>query len=136
MAHQTPPTKDPGPGADRDPTSSPSSPIGSGWSVSKVTGAIRSESGPVPFAWQHGCRLLLLEGRPRRWVLAELQFDPTACHYIELRRAHFRWPREAAGALLSRALAAGPAAAESAATELATWLAATVSEPGTQGSGR
>ena len=130
MAHQSPPTKEPGQGADHDQAAGLGSPPSAGRTVSAVTAGVRSASDPVPFAWQHGCRLLLLEGRPGRWVLAELRFDPTACHYVELRRAHFRWPREAAGALLSRVLAAGPAAAEATGRDLTTWLAKAVKAPG------
>ncbi|MFT4040861.1 MAG: hypothetical protein QM692_21950 [Thermomicrobiales bacterium] len=75
----------------------------------------------APFAWQDGRRLWLLDGRPRHWVLAELEFDQTACRYIEVRRATYRWPREAAGALLGRTIASGEHMAESAAQGLSDW---------------
>ena len=109
MGHQSPPTK----GSDRgsDPDAGP--PEGG-----------RAEWGPVPFAWQHGSRLLLLEAGPRGWLMAELRFDPAACYYVEVRRARYRWAREAAGALLSRALAAGDVAADRTAQDLQRWLAA------------
>lgn len=108
MGHQTPPTK----GSNRgfDPGAGPPSDRPSGW-------------GPVPFAWQHGSQLLLLEAGPRGWLMAELRFDPDGCHYVEVRRARYRWGREAAGALLSRALAAGDDAAERTAQDLQSWLA-------------
>ena len=78
--------------------------------------------GRAPFAWQHGSLLLLLEARPLGWIMAELRFDPTHCHYVEIRRTRYRWAREAAGALLSRALAAGASGAERAAQDLDAWL--------------
>ena len=35
---------------------------------------------------------------------------PDECRYVERRRATYEWPREAVGALLSRALASGDSA--------------------------
>jgi hypothetical protein len=75
----------------------------------------------TPFTWQDGRRLWLLDGRPRNWVLAELVFDPSNCHYLEVRRTTYRWPREAAGALLGRTIASGQSQAESAARGLVEW---------------
>ena len=77
----------------------------------------------VPFACQHGNRLLLLEPDPAGWILAELRFDPDACHYVEVRRSQYTSPREAAGTLMSRALAAGGDGAERTARNLDDWLA-------------
>ncbi|HEU5433761.1 MAG TPA: hypothetical protein VFU81_18980 [Thermomicrobiales bacterium] len=76
----------------------------------------------VPFACQHGARLFLLVAEAWSWTLAELRFDPVACSYVEIRRAHYAWPREAAGALLGRVLAAGAPAAEHTADRLSRWL--------------
>ena len=76
---------------------------------------------PAPFVWQHGRRLWILDGRVTDWVLAELVFEPLACRYLEVRRASYRWPREAAGALLGRALAGGETSAEEAARSLSLW---------------
>jgi hypothetical protein len=78
---------------------------------------------PTPFVWQHGRRLLLLDDEQRGWVMAELRFDVERCRYIEVRRATYRWTREAVGALLSRALASGYQAAEDLARSLCDWLA-------------
>ena len=78
-----------------------------------------------PFAWQHGRRLWLLDGGPCDWVLAELLFDPETCRYLEVRRSQYRWPREAAGALLSRSLSGGQCRAEDAARGLSEWLTRT-----------
>lgn len=78
----------------------------------------------TPFAWQHGARLYLLVSDWQGWVLAELKFVPNACHYVEVRRAQYRWPREAAGALLSRSLAADEATTRKLAADVSTWLAA------------
>jgi hypothetical protein len=77
---------------------------------------------PTPFVWQHGRRLLLLDDEPRGWVMAELRFDVERCRYVEVRRATYRWTREAVGAVLSRALASGNAAAEDSAKSLRQWL--------------
>jgi hypothetical protein len=75
----------------------------------------------TPFTWQDGRRLWLLDGQPRNWVLAELVFDPTTCRYLEVRRTAYRWPREAAGALLGRTFASGQSQAENAARGLVEW---------------
>jgi len=108
MGHHTPPTQEPGRGADRE-------------TVPARGGASRSSS--VPFAWQHGNRLLLLEEGPRGWLMAELRFDPVGCYYVEVRRARYRWAREAAGALLSRALVVGDEGVERISRDLQSWLA-------------
>ena len=76
-----------------------------------------------PFAWQDGRRLWLLDGGATDWVLAELLFDPATCRYLEVRRASYRWPREAAGALLGRSFAGGQSSAEDAARGLGEWVA-------------
>ena len=81
----------------------------------------RSET---PFAWQDGRRLLLLDEEPGGWTFAELRFDDVRCHYVEVRRATYRWPREAAGAILARGLGFGPEAVERLAVALDRWLAA------------
>ena len=109
MAHHIPPTR--GSGAD--------APLGPDAATPRNDGR-----GRAPFAWQHGSQLLLLEARPLGWVLAELRFDRAACHYVEVRRARYRWPREAACALLGRALVGGEAVAAGAARDLQVWLAA------------
>jgi hypothetical protein len=77
---------------------------------------------PTPFVWQHGHRLLLLDDEQLGWVVAELRFDVERCRYVEVRRAIYLWPREAVGAILSRALASGGAAAEDSARSLRRWL--------------
>jgi hypothetical protein len=76
-----------------------------------------------PFAWQDGRRLWLLDDDGGEWILAELLFDPDSCRYLEVRRASYRWPREAAGALLGRTFACGQRQTEEAARELAEWAA-------------
>jgi hypothetical protein len=77
---------------------------------------------PGPFAWQDGRRLWILDGSDAEWVLAELLFDPLFCRYLEIRRASYRWPREAAGALLGRSFVGGRRRAEEAARGLAAWV--------------
>ena len=74
-----------------------------------------------PFVWQSGRRLLLLEREQGLWVLAELEFEPEICRYTELRRAFYRWEREAVGALLSRTIRYGADAAAEAAELLEVW---------------
>lgn len=81
-----------------------------------LSGALR------PFVWQRGRRLLLLERERGAWVLAELEFEPEICRYIELRRAFYRWEREAAGALLSRTIGYGESAVEESAAMLEDWM--------------
>jgi len=78
----------------------------------------------TPFAAQHGRQLLLLDEERRGWVMAELHFDADRCRYVEIRRATYDSPREAAGALLSRALPAGDEAVERTAEHLLDWIGA------------
>ncbi len=75
-----------------------------------------------PFVWQMGRRLLLLERERGHWVLAELEFEPTRCRYTEIRRAFYRWEREAVGALLSRTIGYGQEAASESAELLDIWM--------------
>lgn len=77
----------------------------------------------TPFAWQHGARLYLLVSEWSGWVLAELEFVPNECHYVEIRRTSYRWPREALGALLSRALPAGEDASGRLVDDVTVWFA-------------
>ena len=141
MAHQIPPPRRPGRGSNRDrglgssagqhsapdpnaarqPDPTLALPLGT------PPASLAPGPGRAPFAWQHGNRLLLLEGWSHGWVLAELRFDPAACHYVEVRRTRYRWAREAAGSLLSRVLAAGDATCERTARDLAAWLDAAAS---------
>ena len=132
MAQNVPPAHGSDRGAGRD--SQAASP-GTGGAAGKA-GAVMGPrpgwagAGPAraggrgPFAYQQGNRLLLLEARPVGWVLAELRFDPATCRYVEVRRANYRWAREATGALISRALAEGDAMAERADRDLRAWLMA------------
>lgn len=77
---------------------------------------------PAPFAWQRGHRVLLLDEGDQGWVFAELRFDEPGCRYHEVRRATFRWPREAAGAVLARGVGFGVAPAGDLATALDRWF--------------
>ena len=76
-----------------------------------------------PFVWQHDHRWLLLDGEARAWTVAELRFEAESCRYVEVRRARYRWPREAAGALLARLAALGEPPMTQAALALHRWLA-------------
>jgi hypothetical protein len=88
---------------------------------------VRDATRQRPFTWQDGRRLWLLDGGPSDWVLAELLFDTVSCCYLEVRRSRYRWPREAAGALLGRTFAGGQRQAEDAARGLSEWI--TSAEP-------
>jgi hypothetical protein len=115
-------TNDPGRGADADagsPANADATPAGAPSDLASSTiPAMRS----VPFVWQHGRQLLLLDEEPKGWVLAELRFDADRCRYVELRRATYRWPREATGALLSRLLATGQPTIDRVAQSLFFWV--------------
>ncbi len=76
----------------------------------------------MPFVWQKGTRLLLLDEDTSGWVFAELEFQDQTCRYIEVRRAAYDMEREALGALLSRALSSGWSAVEDSARSLNLWL--------------
>lgn len=82
---------------------------------------LRGDAWTHPFAWQDGRRLWILDSGPDEWILAELRFEPRECRYFEVRRATYRWFREAAGALLGRALSGGLPHAEAAASGLSAW---------------
>lgn len=83
-----------------------------------------SAATPIPFAWQHGRILWILDWEPGGWVLAELWFDCGTCCYAEARRARYQWQREAAGALLGRVLGADANEVVVVAASLDAWLAA------------
>lgn len=74
-----------------------------------------------PFIWQHGGHILILEVQPVGWVVAELQFHANQCQYLESHRAIYHWPREAAGALLARAIHADDALVTALAAKLSQW---------------
>ena len=137
MGQRIPPTRGSGRGSsrgrDRDPGSGPgSSPDGRlepeprPIPLDETTNSSAIAAGRAPFAWQHGNRLFLLEREQFVWVMAELRFDVADCHYVEVRRSRYRWAREAAGALLGRALAAGDAAVDDLARNLQSWIATAV----------
>lgn len=77
---------------------------------------------PMPFVWQHGRQLILLDDDPDGWVMAELRFDDDLCRYVEIRRAVYPLTREAIGAVISRALSSGDHAAVDTALSLHEWL--------------
>ena len=127
MAQLTPPTKGPGgrgPGPDADAWGDPGPDAAT--TAARELGA---PGRPAPFAWQHGSLLLLLARGGGGWILAELRFDADRCRYLEVRRARDRWPREAGGALLGRALRAGHAEADRLARDLDGWFTRQQSEP-------
>lgn len=79
----------------------------------------------TPFAWQHGANLYLLVSEWNGWVLAELEFVPSLCHYVERRRTSYRWPREAVCALLTRSLVADDETAWRLADDVTAWMTTT-----------
>lgn len=77
---------------------------------------------PQPFAWQNGNQLLLLDHEGPHWLVAELEFLPEECRYVEIRCMSFDWPREAIGALLARALSSGDEALITTVEQLHTYM--------------
>lgn len=139
MPQRPPPTRGSGPesghgyGSDPDPTGDPSDHPGTGerlvdarWQRTAVPDPYspRDSRRPrsAPFVWQHERQVLLLDRACRGWIAAELQFDAEGCRYVEIRRATYRWPREAVGALLARTVALGEATANRLACDLDAWL--------------
>lgn len=100
----------------------PQSPIDDYTPVEPTTAEASLPSDMRPFVWQCGRRLLMLEREQGMWVLADLRFEPEICRYSELRRAYFRWEREAVGALLSRTIGCGEDAAAESAELLDDWM--------------
>jgi hypothetical protein len=92
--------------------------------VQSERGKVTANRAPIPFAWQHGRQLILLDDDPEGWVMAELHFDSDLCRYVEIRRAVYPLTREAIGAVISRALASGDHAAVDTALSLHDWLSA------------
>jgi hypothetical protein len=131
MAQHTPPARESGgkPEHERGPWSDKpatrvDSDAGAGAPLLQQPREASEPGGKAPFAWQHGSRLLFLEAGAHGWILAELRFNPDACHYVEVRRTRYRWAREATGACLSRAFVAGEAAVDRMARDLHAWLIA------------
>ena len=58
----------------------------------------------LPFVVQSGQSMYFIAENSGEWVVAELQFEPDACIFLETRRASYQWPREAFGRLMSIAL--------------------------------
>jgi hypothetical protein len=61
-----------------------------------------ADSAGIPFVVQHERNLFFVSWESNRWTLAELEFDAQTCTFVEQRRSHYQWPREAFGVLLSR----------------------------------
>jgi hypothetical protein len=130
MTHTPPPTNEPGHGcADdakqhrADAASAAHKPA----SLPATKPQVDASSLPVrfassPFAWQHGPNLYLLVSEWSGWVLAELEFVPDLCHYVETRRTSYRWPREAVCALLTRSLDADDETIWQLAEDVTTWM--------------
>lgn len=124
MAQPTPPARGSQPDSDGDHQRGASSPIRRPGRDDRLTPVrpTHTRQTTTPFAWQHERRLFLLEPDARGWILAELRFDDDGCRYVEIHRGFYRWTREAAGALLSRGLAAGEPTARQLASELTSWI--------------
>lgn len=111
MAQVTPPTKDP----DCFP--------GDGPCESQTEHPPMAVRPPVmPFAWQHEQCLVMLDQQDRGWTVAELRFEPDRLHYVEVRRAFYRWPREAMGAVIARGVQSGEASLAQLAKSVDSWL--------------
>ena len=68
----------------------------------KLSDQEAGDAARIPFVVQHGRSLFFLTWESSRWTLAELEFDAKTCTFVEQRRTHYEWPREAFGVLLSR----------------------------------
>jgi hypothetical protein len=115
MAQSTPPTKDP----DCFPGDGPCEPALETPDAHPPF-AVRPPS--MPFAWQHEQFLLLLDQQDRGWTVAELRFEPERLRYIEVRRAFYRWPREAMGVVIARGVRCGETSMAQLAKSVDTWL--------------
>lgn len=120
MAQSTPPTRDPDCEPDAD-VCCPPDVESDGESAIRVT-AFPGQTLTLPFAWQHEREIFLLDRTERGWTVAELHFEYEGLHYLEVRRATYRWPREAAGALIARGLCFGQSPAEQLADDLDGWI--------------
>lgn len=133
MTHHPPPANESGHGCADEPKQCRAETAPSGHQqvgLPAVNPAVDALSLPIrftssPFAWQHGPNLYLLVSEWRGWVLAELEFVPSICHYVEIRRTSYRWPREAAGVLLTRALTADDETSWQLANDVSTWISTT-----------
>lgn len=76
----------------------------------------------IPFAWQVGNRLLLMDRNEYGWVVAELVFHDRFGHYEERRRVAYESSREAAGVLLATAITSDCQTQELLADALDDWL--------------
>ena len=144
MPHRPPPTRGSGPdpnpgcgpggepdGEDRSAAAldSPHDPAGSPAVMPGLVPLVTPPRPPgAPFVWQHERQLFLLDRAARGWVAAELRFDADDCRYVEVRRATYRWRREAAGALTARAVAFGGAVLARLAQDLAAWVTSASAE--------
>ena len=115
MAQSTPPTKDP----DCFPGDGPCDPA---LEHADEHPPITVRPPAMPFAWQHEQYLLMLDQHDRGWTVAELRFEPERLHYVEVRRAFYRWPREAMGAVIARGVRCGESSMERLAKSVDTWL--------------
>lgn len=78
--------------------------------------------GYVPFAWQVGSRLLLMDRSPDGWVVAELHFHARFGHYEERRRVTYDSPREAAGVMMAALVSDDPVEQELMAAAVTAWF--------------
>ena len=92
--------------------------------IRRRTGRLAAGWVDRPYVCQHERTLLLLDEELLGWVVARLRFDERRCRYLEVGRATFRSPREAAGALLSRLIGTNDDTLARAADDLRTWIAA------------
>lgn len=76
----------------------------------------------IPFVWQSGSRLLLMDRTAYGWAIAELAFNHRLGHYQERREATYDSPREAAGVLMATLIGTDLATQESLAERLIEWV--------------
>lgn len=76
----------------------------------------------VPFIWQSGSRLLLMDRTAYGWAIAEFAFNPRLGVYESRREGTYDSPREASGVLMATLITADPAIQGSLAECLIDWV--------------
>ena len=83
---------------------------------------VRHQPRYVPFIWQSGSRLLLMDRTAYGWAIAEFAFNVRLGVYEGRREGTYDSPREASGVLMATMITADPAVQESLAGCLIAWV--------------
>lgn len=76
----------------------------------------------VPFIWQSGSRLLIMDRTAYGWAIAEFAFNSRLGAYEGRREGTYDSPREASGVLMATMVTAAPEIQESLAGSLIEWV--------------